>query len=391
MKLKTEIVDLIKQYLEIVNSERNKQNKGYWLVTNEWNRDMWRGIPRPNKGAIPFTVALDNSLWANILQVDLRDYYNDPETYLKTQLQTKIYHFNNFKDNTYFTDELFIWFGVITELSYLAVPITFFSFKEAWITGNILRDGLDSLKEPDFFESGLMSRIHRFYEVFNEYSRGQLKVMFPEWVRGPFCIACHLRGMDNFLMDLVIDPEGAHRLTRDIVDCNQKWNKDRIAYLGESKNNNGCKLFNDEVSCPTLSPALYKEFVLPYEIELAKCCGGVQYWHSCGDTTGLLEYIAQLPNLRMFHCGPWTSYTKAAQVFGPKGNIALDVDLNPTKDIIEPDKEMMLKKLTDIKQKCNNVPLTIRADGFMPNGSTEHILSKIKKWVEAGNEILIDR
>ncbi|MGE5582360.1 MAG: uroporphyrinogen decarboxylase family protein [Bacillota bacterium] len=387
MKLKTEIVDLLKQYLDIVNSERNQQNKKYWAVAREWNRDMWRGTPKPNKEAVPFLVALDNSLWANVLQVDLRDYYNDPETYLQTQLRAKIYHFNNFKDNTYFTDELFIWFGVITELSYLETPITFFPHKEAWIDRNIFRDGIGSLKEPDFFKSGLMPRIHQFYEVFNEYSRGQLKVMFPDWVRGPFCIACHLRGMDNFLMDMLTDPDGAYRLLRSIVDCNKKWNRDRAAYLGESENK-GCKLFNDEISCPTLSPALYRDFILPYEKELAECYGGVRYWHSCGDTTNLLEAIAELPNLQMFHCGPWTSYEKAARVFGPKGNVALDVDLNPTLDIIEADKEIMVQKLSDIKEKCRNVPLTIRADGFMPNGSPEYILTKIKKWVDAGNLVL---
>ena len=40
-------------------------------------------------------------MWSYILDIDLRDYYKDAEDHLKNQLRLKIWHYNNFQDNTY--------------------------------------------------------------------------------------------------------------------------------------------------------------------------------------------------------------------------------------------------------------------------------------------------
>jgi len=390
VNLRRDILDLIDQYLEIVNSDQNKENKKYWQnnYIHHWNRDMWRGVPKVDNEAIPFTVALDNSLMSKVMKVDLREYYSDPETYLETQLRMKIYHWENFNDCTYFTDELFIWFGVITELSFFGAPIQFEPYKEAWISQNILDDykKLNALESPDFYKSGLMPRIHQYYEVLNEYAQGKLKAMFPEWVRGPFCIATHLRETNNILMDLLLDPHNLHALMRLVVDWNKEWNRERSKFLGTEVK--GCRLYNDEIAYPSLSPAMFREFVLPYEKELGEHYGGVNYWHSCGDTTAYIEDIAELPNLLMFHCGPWTSFEKADKVFGEKAYTTLDVDLNPVSDVIEADKETMVAKLKKIKDTCRTTPYAVRADAFMPDGPTDYIIKQIKVWIEAAREVL---
>ena len=283
---------LIDEVLDVVNSDKNRTRKEWWANAEEpWYRDMWRGIPKKSASCgIPITVAPDNSLWSHILGVDLRNYYNNPLTHLETQLKMKIYHFKNFNDDTYFSGKVHIWFGVITELSYFGAPIKFFSNREGWIDPPpVLADpkALDAMEPPDFYKSGLMPKVHEFYSRIREVVDERLEVMFPSWARGPFCIAAHLRGMENLLMDMVLNPEFVHRLMRFVVDSEKAWMKERSKFLGEPMPKG--KLYNDEIDFPTLSTKLYREFVLPYEKELSEFYGGITYWHSCGTTTRFFE------------------------------------------------------------------------------------------------------
>lgn len=134
---KKEQVDKIKElidcYVEIVNSEKNKINLKLWKSLKNWNRDKLRGVPSKEGNINPYTICLDNSLWGKLLNTSLIDYYNDPYTQMEMQLKMKIYHFNNIKDNTAFTDELYIWFGVVTELNLFGCEPVFFNHREPWI------------------------------------------------------------------------------------------------------------------------------------------------------------------------------------------------------------------------------------------------------------------
>ena len=241
---------------------------------------MWRGVPaaRSENDPVPFTVALDNSLWSHVLGFSLVDYYHDPEKFLEIQLRKQIYSFENFDDDTFYTDELFIWFGVVTELAILGVPIEWFPYKEGWVAETLLQDTarLDGMEPPDFRRSGLMPRMHRYYETLSGLSRGRLRVMFPEWVRGPFCLSMHLRGVSEILLDMMIEPDFFHRLMRFVTDAKLGWDREREKFLGEKTG--PCKLYNDEIDCPTLGPDLYRDMIFPYEKELGERFGGVKYW-----------------------------------------------------------------------------------------------------------------
>jgi len=383
-----ELKCLIDQMEEILESPRNLANKRFW-ESQIWPRDMWRGFPklRPSQG-IPFLVFPDNALWAKILKVDLREYYSNPEVHLKTQLKMNIYHFNHWEDNTYYTKDLSIWFGVITELSFFGPKIIFFPNREGWIKSPPLlqkKESLECLKQPDFYKSGLMPKIHEFYERMNELVDGRLRVLFPMWVRGPFCIAAHLRGLDNIIMDMLEDPKFVHTLMRFITDSEKEWAKERSKFLHSPIEKTF--LFNDEVGLPLITPEMYEEFVLPYEIELANFYGGILYWHSCGDTSDFINLIKRIPGLRMFHVGPRTDVLRAAVAFGP--DASLDVDLDPFRDVLEADEEKMKSKIKKIIDICTerDVSFCIRADGFQPVHTLKEDLPKIKLWIDLAQSL----
>lgn len=380
---------LLKQFVDITDSERNKKNRELWQnIDRPWLRDMWRGFPQDNLKITPFTIAPDNSMWSYILDIDLIDYYKSAEEHLKNQLRIKIWHYNNFKDNTYFRKDLHIWFGVITELSLFSDKIRFFPKREGWLKENLIKEKKDllNLSVPDFYHSGLMPKVHDFYEKINHIIKDsfKLEVMFPDWVRGPFCIASHLRGTENFLIDMIEDPGFVHDLMRFVTNSRKHFSRKRAELLNAPMPK--AKLFNDEISTPIISKALYDEFILPYEIELSKFYGGIEYWHSCGQTTDFYQSIAKIPKLEMFHVGPWSDLGKAVEVFDK--NIAFDVCLDPHVDVLDSNKEKMEKKIREIEDICKERKHAIRADAFQVMNNLEENLNKMKTWCKVAANVL---
>ena len=189
-----------------------------------------------------------------------------------------------------------------------------------------------------------------------------IKVMFPVTLRSPFSVAIMLRGFENLLIDMYDDPEFFDDLMAAITQYHKDYAKARADFLGEPMPK--FYLFNDEISTPTLSDRLYREKILPYEVELAKFAGGIRYWHSCGVSTAFYESVASIPGLQMMHVGPWSDVAKAAEVFGAK-DIPLEICLNSVEDIYEKNGQEMRQKLLSIKEACDGkVRYQVRADGL---------------------------
>ncbi|MGI6031018.1 MAG: uroporphyrinogen decarboxylase family protein [Eubacteriales bacterium] len=378
--------DLAKQYLEMVHSPRNEANRAYWARYENWNRDMQRITPKKTDH-VPFVVVPDNSYYKQPLGFTLDQYYEDPLKNLEIQMKIMLYRFHNFHDNYYYTPELHLWFGVVTELSMFDTGVEFTPDREPWIARTRLEEpeDLDTLEYPDFYKSGLMPRIHEYYKIFQEELGDLLHVMFPEWVRGPFCFANHLRGIENCLVDMYTDPEFFHRMMRFITDSRIRWSDEREKFLGKKQDR--CKLWNDEIDMPMLSPDNYTEFVFPYEKELSDKYGEVSYWHSCGKLDGYVEQFTKLTNLKMLHCSPWSSLDHMVDVLGD--SVAIDLCLNPLSDVYEATEEQMRAKLEHIKELSARANIAVRADTFTLYGNDEaSSVAKIQNWVKLAQEIL---
>lgn len=387
---KNEMTDSIKKLNEtierLINSPRNQEIAKAWKPQEYTAKDHWRGIPLSSTRVriIPFTVEPEIPMWAKILGFDVKEFYNDPGCYLKNTLSMMIYRFENFQDFTCIEKIIPIWLGTTFESSLFGSKTIFTEGESPWLDREpIIRtqEDLDRLTSPDFYKSGLMPLAHRMYEQINELVKGEYTVVFPEWGRGPFGVAQHIRGMENILVDMILTPDFLHRLLRFVTNARKSWSKERAKFL-KRKVDKG-NLYNDEVNSPTLSPQQYEEFVLPYEMELCEFYGGISYWHSCGDTTRLLGAIRKIPDIDMFHIGPWTSLREARRVFARY--TALEKCLMPTEDIQFISEREMGEKLENIRAILDGVSYTVRADGFQVISSLDDDLEKIRQWVRTAN------
>jgi len=377
---------------EIAGSEENQQKDRLWAPESTDAKDHWRGTPRPYgeiHGA-PFTVEPEFPLWAKTIGFDMVEFYTNPDCYLENTLKIAIYRHQHFKESTPVGKTIGIWLGATLESTLFGAQTIYRADASPWLDRTqAIRDETDlaALPAPDFFRSGLMPLAHRYYERIGELLEDDFSVTFPEWGRSPFGVAFHLRLIENLAMDMLDHPGFVHRLMRFITDARKQWWRDRSKFLDHPIE--PANLYNDEVNCPTLSPALYEEFALPYEQELSEFHGGIGYWHSCGDTTKLLELIDRIPNLGMFHVGPWTDLRRSVEVFGARH--ALEICLNPVEDVQMADADQMRAKLRGIVATCGDIAYTVRADGLQDLHGVQHELTRIRAWIDLAHEELLGR
>lgn len=210
---------------------------------------------------VPWHVAIPSEVIAEYAEVKLGAYYNDPETMLKTQLKAKeifreLYGISSsvggIDMSAYFNAS--IW-GLEVVFPENEVPMP-----KGPVINNIRQ--VDNLRPPDdLMNSGLMPK----YIKFREYMKRELK-----WeekpraggsgTQGPFTTAVLLRGGDLFA-DLYEHPDKVHRLleliTENSINLMQTFarmsNITSIESVGMTDDFSGL-----------LTPAQYREFVLPY-------------------------------------------------------------------------------------------------------------------------------
>ena len=375
---------------EIADSAENRRKELLWAPEGADAKDHWRGTARPysQTHAAPFTVEPEFPLWANIIGFDVVEFYNNPDCYLENTLRVAIYRHEHFPDCTPAGKGIGIWLGTTLESTLFGAKTIYTPNASPWLDRDaVIADESDLAKipMPDFYTSGLMPMAHRYYERIKELLPADFTVTFPEWGRGPWGVAFHIRLIENLAMDLIDRPAFVHRLMRFVTDARKQWWLERCNFLGASLE--PANLYNDEVNCPTMSPAQYKEFVLPYEQELSEFHGGIGYWHSCGDTTQLVELVDRIPNLSMFHVGPWTNLRRVVEVFGDRH--PLEICLNPLPDVQMATAERMRDRLEEIRAICGGISYTVRADGLQNLQGKDFEVEQIKRWCEAAQEILL--
>ena len=384
---------LMDQVREIHESPANQARARFWQIVSHdrWEPALIRTLPTArNGGKIPFVVEPALAMWSEILEFDPVAYYQDPLTYLTAQLEMKVYHAQHFQDDTMIDKSFRILFAALLEGTVMGMPFGFTREGHPWLdyAHPLVQSpaDLEHLEPPDFFWSGVMPLVHRFYAEMQEALDDDFLVKFPDWLMGPFGVACELRGFDKFLMDLILDPEFARTLLRVIVEARKSWQAECDRFLGLERTRG--TLGNDDVYCPTISPALYRDVILPFEIELCEHYGGIFYWHSCGDTTKLIDDIARLPVLDLFHCGPWTDVAQAGQVWGDR-QVPLEICVEPVDKVQRASpEEQRCYLLNVVEQIPSHVDCYVKVDSLEVMRDLPTELAAIQSWIDVAREVL---
>jgi len=208
------------------------------------------------------------------------------------------------------------------------------------------------------------------------------------YVRGncdqsPFCLAAIVRGLENWLMDLMMDPVNASELLEYCTDITCQF----IKFMSES----GCDMVSNGDSMAgtsVISPAMYRIFALPYEkrvVEYAHQLGLKYTLHICGNTDLILEDMLQTGS-DCFELDYKTDIRKIYNHFSKKATLIGNIDPSGvlaygTVDDVERATRMVL----DVYE--NSPRLIINAGCSIPPDTPEE---NIKTMINAAHSSLIN-
>lgn len=172
------------------------------------------------------------------------------------------------------------------------------------------------------------------------------------WSMGLTCNYIDLRGLEDFMCDLIVEPEWVHRMME--LLCQGTLDRlDMLQQAGRLYQNNGNHYvgsggfgFTDELpmvspgsvttmdmwgftesqETVSVSPDMFGEFIFPYHKRIAdrfglNCCC------CCEPFEGRWSYLKQLPRLRRVSCSPWSKRSAMPELLG-KDYIS-SIKLNP--------------------------------------------------------------
>ena len=147
-------------------------------------------------------------------------------------------------------------------------------------------DELDRLEMPDLDKPERWEPL----KALLEKTKGEVYICSK--VPAPFHYAAEwMRGMENFMLDMITHPEEVHRLLEFMTEVAIEIGKRQID-LGT----HGIMMEDPSAAAQVISPAHYRKFAYPYEKKVCSALrkyGGEVIIHICGDTTPILEDLAK--------------------------------------------------------------------------------------------------
>jgi hypothetical protein len=386
--MQNEMKRLQDEIRELSETDENVRRLAFWEESAISN-DYWHGIPR-ERDRIPFIIELERESYAKTLDFSLMRFYQDPLYHAVNSLRIMLFKFKTFNDCTPLGKSFAYYCGAGFEKSLFGGD-QLYTEQDAWVAReDIVRTRVDisRLTAPDFHRGPHMRQIREFYEKMTEVLDDDFSVVFPQWNRGPWGVAWHLRGINNLLIDVIEDPGWVGEFVFFLGTAREKWAAERAKYLGTDLSI--CNIYNDEVTAPVVSPDMYNDIIKPSEIDLSRFFGGVNYWHSCGNSTPFHQYIKEIPNLHMVHISPWSSVESAVNVFD-RDRTVIEVALHPVEDIVRPPSENHVeRKIASIKEMTSGHRSTVRADGIQPVEGKKVDLGMVERWARTAAKVLLN-
>jgi uroporphyrinogen-III decarboxylase len=392
MKSVVKIVKLLDEIHRLSDSSENIRRRSLWQETESAVRGdtQWHGIPKSSTlhgGKMPITAECLNTIWREFLGFMFDRYYTEPEYFLENYLQIKIRKFNEFPDDTPIDRTIPLHYGIAFEAGLLGQEVCFGSDEEPWLgTISTISESteLDGTK-IDLKNNELLKHAIHFYGEVKRIVGPEFNVQFPQWFRGPQGVALYLRGFENFLTDIHLQPEFCRKTLRYVTDAQKKFLIWRSEFLENPIQK--CDLFNDDV--PIMSPETYDEFVVPLENELCDFCGGVYYWHSCGDITRHISKIENVKGIELLDLGV-SMEDKGTGINAMKKNMAVEVRVRAQQHVQEAEDTDVAEYMGDIAvslMKKGVERYVIRSSGMSILLGTDEDLRKLRKWVEITREV----
>lgn len=140
-------------------------------------------------------------------------------------------------------------------------------------------------------------------------------------VMGPWTLSYHLNGVQQFLMDTILDPDKVRRFLDVLREVSIRFG---VAQIREGAD---LLCLADHATGDLVSPECYRDFLMPVHREMIPELGCPVILHICGDTASRLEYIVAA-GFDCFHFESKVDARRAKEIVGQRMSLLGNVN-NP--------------------------------------------------------------
>ena len=335
------------------------------------------------------TFAMEEPMaWVRLWNLDTPRFYSDPFYYVETVLRQKLWRWDTFpQDTAPMTLEIPASLSMYPEYTLLGMDLYFSPEGIPTIqTDHPMTKNPDMslLKPVDFYNSGWMPRLLRWWDLVNRIIDSRLKVtnaMF--WWRGCLDQAMQLRSYENLMMDIVERPQFVHDLLKFITEQRCRWWEAYNQHFDLPLK--PTDIGEDWLNIPFISPGFFRDFVLPRYLEIEAFHGGINSIHSCGDQTPLQRYFLEIKSLNNYEVSPWTNLDKS--LVNLPASKKLMVGLHPNEVLFTPP-DQMEARLRGIAERCAGRSYDIGTSGLTPIlESHEAFIQQVNTWLKIVHDV----
>lgn len=336
-------------------------------------REQWQMFKRAARGEpverIPMALIIDSPWIPGYLGISHLDYFLDPGLWFESNLKIM----REFPD-IIFIPSWWVEYGMAAEPSILGAKIKFWGDNTPSQQPMLHRlEDLERLQDYEVEVDGFAAlTLHRIRMARQRIlDAGYLLPMAA--ARGPLCTAGFARGITEFVMDMVRDPEGAHNLvdlcTRVVID----WLKAQCKAMGDTVES--ILILDDIVGF--INEKLYLEFAHPY---LKRICDAfpqdwVKVYHNDANISGCLDHLPDVG----FHVLNWGKHKHISEVKQRVGaRMCLMGNVNPLEIGVRGTPEEVRSATLDVLQASGGEGIILSVGGgTSPGMPRENILAML--------------
>ena len=171
-------------------------------------------------------------------------------------------------------------------------------------------------------------------------------------VYGPWSVGFHMVGIENFLMDTILDPGKIRRYLEVLLPASM------MSAHAQLEAGADAIMWADHANRELVSPLMYRDFLLEMHQEVTEEIGGPSIFHCCGETTDRIDYFAEA-GWDCFHFESQVDPRVAKEIVGDRMSLMGNIN-NPT--------TLFSGTYEDTYDACMNV-LEAGVNGVAPEGS----------------------
>ena len=341
-------------------------------------KEQWEAFKKAAKlqptGPVPLALIIDSPWMPGYLGINHLDYYLDPDLWFNSNLRI----IREFPE-VIFLPSWWVEYGMAIEPSALGAKICFWPDQPPGILPALSRiDDVERLAPVNVQSDGFMAL------ALQRYRRQRQRIFDAGYTipmvaaRGPLCTAAFVRGLNDFMMDLIDKPDCVHRLLDRTAQLAVDWLKAQAEAIGESVE--GILVLDDIPGF--LSRKLYLEFAHPYlqRIFQAFPRDWVKVYHN---DANIKPMLGDLPDVG-FDVLNWGKTLDIAEVRAKTGNrICLMGNVDPLELATRGTPEAVRSATLELLRKSGNQGSILSVGGGVSPGMPG---ANIRAMVEAAQE-----